>query len=388
MRPGPVSVSFSPPTVRLPWPDGTMAARYGFRHALFQEVVYARISPERRVSLHQRIGSRLENAYGKRAAAIAAELAMHFDQGRDPQRAVLYLEQAARNALQRSAYSEAGRHLLRGQELLEALPEGRARLGLELELSLLLAQVLMTTKGWGVAEVERLYDRARELSEESADTRSLLKALCGLIEVSYVRAEMRKTQSLARDLLRLAEKQRDPVFSILGHTELGGSALALGEPTSADKHFREADLFYHPSQHRTHVAYFGVDHGMFSRSWATHVLWHAGYPDQARAKAEETLDLARGLSHPFTQTITLAYAAMLNQFRRDVEEVDRLAEVTIIHATEHGFPYYLAWAEVLRGWSRAARGAGEEGVAEIRSGIEALQTNSRCAVALLSCSAG
>ena len=108
-----------------PWPDGTMAARYGFRHALFQEVVYARISPERRVNLHQRIGSRLENAYGKQAAAIAAELAMHFDHGRNPQRAVLYLEQAARNALQRSAYSEAGRHLVRGQELLEALPEGR-----------------------------------------------------------------------------------------------------------------------------------------------------------------------------------------------------------------------------------------------------------------------
>ena len=356
-----------------PWPDGTMAARYGFRHALFQEVVYARISPERRVNLHQRIGSRLENAYGKQAASIAAELAMHFDHGRNPQRAVLYLEQAARNALQRSAYSEAGRHLARGKELLEALPEGRARLGLELELSLLLAHVLKTTEGWGFAEVERLYDRARELSEEIADTRSLLKALSGLIEVSYVRAEMRKTQSLASDLLRLARKQHDPVFSILGHTELAGSALALGELTSADKHFREADLLYHPSQHRTHVAYFGIDHGIFSRSWSSHYLWQAGYADQARARAEETLDFARGLAHPFTQTITLAYAAMVNQFRRDVEEVDRLAAVTILHATEHGFPYYLAWSEVLRGWSRAARGAGKEGVAEIRSGIEALQ---------------
>src|SRR5262249_45059897 len=80
------------------WPDGTLAARYGFRHYLFQEVMYARISPERRACLHQRIGSRLESAYGKRAATIAAELAMRFDQGCDPRRAVTYLEQAARNA--------------------------------------------------------------------------------------------------------------------------------------------------------------------------------------------------------------------------------------------------------------------------------------------------
>ena len=102
------------------WPDGTLAARYRFRHALFQEVVYARISPERRARLHRQIGDRLESAYGKRAAAIAAELAMHFEQGRDPRRAVSYLEQAARNALQRSAYSEARRHLTRGLGVLEA----------------------------------------------------------------------------------------------------------------------------------------------------------------------------------------------------------------------------------------------------------------------------
>ena len=156
--------------------------------------------------------------------------------------------------------------------------------------------------------------------------------------------------------------------------ELGGSALALGDCTSAGNHFRKADILYNPSQHRSHVASFGVDLGLFSRSWSSHFLWQAGYSDQARAKAEEALELARELAHPFTQTITLAYAAMVNQFLRDVEEVDRLAAATTIHATEHGFKYYLAWSEVLRGWSRAARGAGEEGVAEIRSGIEAVQT--------------
>jgi hypothetical protein len=48
-------------------------------------VVYARTSPERRARLHQRIGARLEGAYGKGAAAIAAELAMHLEQGRDPE---------------------------------------------------------------------------------------------------------------------------------------------------------------------------------------------------------------------------------------------------------------------------------------------------------------
>ncbi len=356
------------------WPDGTLAARYGFRHDLFREVMYARISPERRARLHQRIGGHLEIAYGKQAAAIAAELAMHFDQGRDPRRAVSYLEQAARNALQRSAYSEAGRHLTRGREILETIPEGRERLRQELDLSLLLGQVLMTTKGWGVEDVERIYRRARELCEELGDATHLLQVMWGLIAISVVRAEHRKTQVLAREALGLAKKQRDPVFQIMAHMELGGSAFMLGDSASVRRHFREADDLYNPSQHPSHIASFGVDLGLFSRLWATHALWREGYPDQAFVRAEETLGRARDLSHPFTQTVALAYAAMLNQFRRDVGEVARLAQATITHSTEHGFQYYLAWAEVLEGWSLAIRGASEAGIAEIHRGIRVLQT--------------
>ena len=45
------------------WPDETVASRYGFIHALYQEVLYERIPAGRRQRLHQRIGERLEAAY-------------------------------------------------------------------------------------------------------------------------------------------------------------------------------------------------------------------------------------------------------------------------------------------------------------------------------------
>jgi benzoate/toluate 1,2-dioxygenase reductase subunit len=45
--------------------------------------------------LHQRIGRRLEQAYGARADELASELAVHFERGRDPERAIAYLERAA-----------------------------------------------------------------------------------------------------------------------------------------------------------------------------------------------------------------------------------------------------------------------------------------------------
>jgi predicted ATPase/DNA-binding winged helix-turn-helix (wHTH) protein len=146
------------------WPEGASAARYRFRHALYQEVVYAGIPQEGRSRAHRAVGLRLEAAYRKRAASIAAELAMHFEEGGDLPRALSYRAQAARNALDRSAYAEARRHLEQAQKLVASVPEGRARDRRELDLSLLLGRVLAATKGWAVPEVESSFLRARELS--------------------------------------------------------------------------------------------------------------------------------------------------------------------------------------------------------------------------------
>jgi len=65
------------------WPDGTVTERYDWQHALHQEVVYARVPVGRCLRLHRRIGAREETGYGAQASAHAAELAMHFERGRD-----------------------------------------------------------------------------------------------------------------------------------------------------------------------------------------------------------------------------------------------------------------------------------------------------------------
>ncbi len=128
------------------WPDGTVATQYKFLHALYQEVLYARIPAGRRQRLHQRIGEREEHAYGERAREIAAELAVHFEQGREYQRAVHYLQQAGQNASQRSAHIEAVNHLTTGLALLQQLPATPERDRHELTLQMSLGLALMMAK--------------------------------------------------------------------------------------------------------------------------------------------------------------------------------------------------------------------------------------------------
>jgi hypothetical protein len=219
-----------------------------------------------------------------------------------------------------------------------------------------------------------VFNRARVIAGGLQDTQALLRALWGLIGVTFVGADFRKAQTFGRQVLELATTLSDPVYGVLGHMEIGGTAFHLGESTAiSTEHFEEADRLYNVRQHRSHIANFGVDMGVFSRSWATHFLWHKGYLGVACAKSDEALAIARELSHPLTLAVALAYAAMLQQCRRDLRQIDALAESTIRLCREHGFPYYLAWAEVLHGWSLAARGSHEDGIAEMRRGIESLQ---------------
>src|SRR5262249_13627110 len=105
------------------WPDGTVTARYGFRHALYQELLYERIPVSRRARWHQQIGMRLEEAFGPRVGEAAAELAVHFVHGRDDQRAVQYLQRAAETAIQRHAHREALGSLTHALDLLTTQPD-------------------------------------------------------------------------------------------------------------------------------------------------------------------------------------------------------------------------------------------------------------------------
>lgn len=100
-------------------PDGTITPRYRFIHVLYLDVLYKQVAPTRRSQIHQRIGERGEKVYGDRVGEIAAELAVHFEQGRDWNRAIKYLVQAAENASHRFARYEAITLAEKGIRLME-----------------------------------------------------------------------------------------------------------------------------------------------------------------------------------------------------------------------------------------------------------------------------
>jgi predicted ATPase len=162
------------------WPDGTVAGRYRFRHILPQQVIYDRLPVARRIWLHGRIGARQEAGYAEWAGERAAELATHFEKGREYGRAVVYLGQAAGNALRRYAYQEAIGYLTRGPAMLPRLPATRERVQQELDLQIALGQALTVTQGPGAPTVVKVYTQAEELCRQVGDTPQRIAVLRGL----------------------------------------------------------------------------------------------------------------------------------------------------------------------------------------------------------------
>jgi DNA-binding winged helix-turn-helix (wHTH) protein/predicted ATPase len=355
------------------WPDGTLAARHAFQHALYQEGLYTRLPVGMRRRLHQQIGARLEAGYGARAREIAVVLAAHFVRGHDPGRAVPYLEVAGTQAMERSAYLEAISHFTTGIELLQTLPETPEHTQQALTLHIALGAALLVTKGQAAPEVEHAYTQARALCQQVDETPELVPVLFGLWRFYIARPQFQLTREIGETLLRLAQHAHDPALFVIAHYALGTTWWWLGALPVARTHLEEAIARYTPDQRRAPVLRIGHDPGVACRAWAAIILWCLGYSDQALARLHDTLTLAHELSHPYSLAWAQVMAALVSQMRRDVSAVHAQAEAAVAFATEQGFPLWVALGTSLRGWALAMQGQSEVGMAQVRQGIAAVR---------------
>src|SRR5262249_4932284 len=172
------------------WPDNTLSERYSFQHALYQAVLSERVTETQKVRVHRRVGECKALAFGERAGDIAAELAVHFEAGREYAKAVQYLQQAGKNAVRRSAHQEAITHFTRGLDILATFPDTPERRQHELALQVALGVPLLRTKGYAAPEIAHAYGRARELCQQIGEQPELFTALAGLCGFYLVRAEL------------------------------------------------------------------------------------------------------------------------------------------------------------------------------------------------------
>jgi len=117
------------------------STHYEFRHSLYREALYRRIPEGQRARWHRRLAERAEELLPEsngttasdNALELASELALHFEQGRDFERAVRYLLLSAENAGRRYAHRDAAAILEHASGLLSGIAPDTARV-LQIEI--------------------------------------------------------------------------------------------------------------------------------------------------------------------------------------------------------------------------------------------------------------
>jgi DNA-binding winged helix-turn-helix (wHTH) protein/tetratricopeptide (TPR) repeat protein len=338
--------------------------RYGFIHALYQNVLYDRLSASKRVQLHQRIGSWSERFYGDRAGEIAAELAMHFERAANYRQAVRYLQQAAENDIRRFAYRESVALARRGLELVKKLPETPERDRQELGLHVTLGVPLIATEGYAASDVGNTYTRARELCRQLGETAEISQVLWGLWTFHLVRAALGTAHEIAEEFLRVAE--RLPYSALAMEVTL----IHLGEFVPAMQHFKNALSLYDPERHRDDAFRYAQNAAVAIQAHAAWALWFLGQPDQALDRMRSALTLAHELSEPHGLAHAFFFSSILHQLRREKRIAQEHAEAALRIAGEHKLMLYHANAIVAQAWARIETGRPEE-IEHMRQGLAA-----------------
>lgn len=353
---------FVQPHGAVEWPDGTVTARYRFIHSLYRDALYESIPAGKRATLHRRVGIRLAQGYGSQAHDIAAELAVHFERGRDYDKAVQYLRQAAKNAIRRCGYREAIEHLQKGLGLLRTVADTPQHRRQEIVLRLSLGLSLVATKGYADTEVGRVYSQALALCEQE-ETPQRYWALWGVQIFSLMRAELQRARVLGEQLFQLAERLHDPELLGVAHYVLATTLTSLGELLPARAHLEQAIALCAAQQHdRLRTACL---------SFLPRVLWGLGYPTQAEETVRQALVLSQAVAHPFTAVMTSCLAALLYLMRREWRVTQYHAETALRLADEYGFTDWWSQALIFQGYAMVHQGSGQEGILRMQQGIAA-----------------
>jgi DNA-binding SARP family transcriptional activator len=357
--------------------SGLRLSLHRFQHNLFQKHLYDGLNPAERAYLHADVGNALEALYAdhpEELAAVAPQLARHFQEAGITRKAVEYLRQAGEWATRMSANQEAVAHFSQALELLETLSESLQRAKTELTLQADLAVPLLSSKGWSAPEVGRTLDRAWELCEKLEEPTLLFPILFLMQTRTGSLGDFQTALEIAERMLAIAERNEAAEPRIVAHTALAWALLAGGEFALVLVHVERVGDLYDPIRHHTIAYQFGNDPRVLCLGYGGLALWILGYPDQARSQIHKGLTLAQQLSYPFSLASAQVLAGITYVHCGDWQRAEELAQACVNLSDKHGFSLPLAYGMSVHGRALVERRRPEDGVTQLRQAVAAFQS--------------
>jgi predicted ATPase/class 3 adenylate cyclase len=335
-------------------------AAYAFKHALTQEVAYSSLLQGRRRALHAKAVEAIERLYPERLAEHVERLAHHALQGETWERAATYLRQAGEKATERSAYHQA---VLCFEQALVALghfPESREQLEQAIDLHLDVFGALVPAGA--LAKVPDHLHEAEALTARLGDERRLGWVLVALGNQAWFSGDSDRALEACEHALAIATRLGDVPLRMRASTFLGLRHQAAGEYRQGVEFLRRAaeTLLLHE---RFGGVFGGA--GLLSVSARQCLAWclaELGEFEEAMARGEEAVRIAREFDHPYSLTYAHRSLGLISLRRGDTASailpLERAVEVCRVAQMRN--PFDIAAGHL--GYAYALVGRLQEGV--------------------------
>jgi class 3 adenylate cyclase/predicted ATPase len=342
---------------------------HSFKHRIVQEVAYNLMLFSQRRKLHRMVAEWYERSYHEDLSPFYALLAHHWHLAEDAQKAIAYFEYAGQQAVANDANIEAIDFYSTAIKWLESVPETPERNTQEMRLRLALGAPLTAAKGYGAPELVQNFMRARSLAQKLGTTAEFFPVLWGLYAAHVGKVDLPTAETLAQEMMELAESSGESVFLMHAHHGLGAVRLYQGNLREAQRHFEQGFALYDGTQHVNEKRIYGQDPGISCLNLLATVLWMRGECYRAIQMSQQALTMAEAIAHPFTLALTLVYKANLHQYREEPQETLTLAERVAEISEQMGFVFWLPVANFLKGWSIFKLGDQSAGLGQIQAGL-------------------
>ena len=349
--------------------DMSSGSAYGFRHALFRQVLYDRISPFRRAELHRNVALALERERAGGAMVAAAELAALFERGREPMKAAQYCAEAAEAALQHFSPTECREQAEHGLRLLDRAARGAARIELEIALATLSGMAASHLLGLSSDEAKVSLMRAHALLDAAPLHRLRGPLLHSLGITLLTRAEYPAALAMAERSDTLSAAHRDPVLQLGVCVVQGDVHMLQGKPAEARTWF-ERGLGAIAALGGSAENAFLADPQVTMQTLLAVQLVHLGLIESAQACLREAQARARAGTQPFARMIEIWFAAVCEQRLGAAERVAALAEQMQNLVDEFALAQGRTACRWFLGWAKARLGQPREGYRLIRDAYE------------------
>jgi class 3 adenylate cyclase/tetratricopeptide (TPR) repeat protein len=266
---------------------------YTFKHALTNEVAYGALVHERKVFLHAKIVTALENVVGSNLQDHIETISQHAYRGELWEKAAAYSWQSGEKASQRSANQEARQFFQTGLRALEHLPQNRANLQQAVDLRLDLRNSLYFLSEFD--ELHRCLREAESIAQRISDDRRLGRVINFLNSYYGLVGEHHRSIEFGTRGLRI---NRDDVeLNTVTHYYMGLAYHHVGQYDQSIAFLRRALSV--TQEERFKYERFGTANvlSVICRIWLAQCSAQLGHFKEGKILAEEATTIAKEADH-------------------------------------------------------------------------------------------